>query len=229
MKKIFVIEGTDGSGKQTQTELTYTKLKKDNIPVFRTSFPNYESKSSEPVKMYLNGELSTNANDIKEKPASVLYAVDRFITYTTMIKPYYEDDSTLILLDRYVSSNLLHQGAKIIARNEPYENLDEYQKWLYNLEFEDIGIPKPSKVFFLYLPAKEAIKAMDTRKNKITHEDKKDIHESDNSHIFNAAKSGYYLANKLGWNIINCLDSNGDRRSPEDINEEIYSILKSEL
>lgn len=229
MKKIFVIEGTDGSGKQTQTELTYEKLQKENIPVFRTSFPNYASKSSEPVKMYLNGELGSNANDIKEKPASIFYAVDRFITYQTLLKSYYEDEKTIILLDRYVSSNLLHQGAKIIARNEPYENLDNYQQWLYNLEFEDIGIPKPTNVFFLYLPAKEAIKAMDTRKNKITNEDKKDIHESDTSHLYNAAKSGYYLANKLGWNIINCLDASGNRRAPEDINEEIYSILKKEL
>ena len=226
MNKIFVIEGTDGTGKETQTNLTYERLKKENIPVYRTSFPNYSSNSSAGVKMYLNGDLGENANSVPEKPASVLYAVDRYITYTTQIKPYYEDDNTILLFDRYVSSNLLHQGAKIIAREDDFKKLDEYYKWLYNFEYKDMGIPKPVATFFLYLPVEYSLKAMNSRVNKITNEAKKDIHESDELHLKNATKSGYYLAQKLGWNIINCLDEDGNRKTRETINDEIYSILK---
>ncbi len=229
MNKIFVIEGTDGSGKQTQTNLTYEKLQKDSIPVYRTSFPNYESNSSAAVKMYLQGEIAPNANDISERAASTFYAVDRYITYEKDLKKYYEDNKTVILLDRYVSSNLLHQGGKIIGRGDSYTILDEYQEWIENFEFNDMGIPRPTSVFFLYLPAEYSIAAMNTRKNKITNEDKKDIHESDFKHLENACKSGYYLAKKLGWNIIDCLDKDGNRKTPEEVNEEIYSILKNNL
>ena len=227
MNKIFVIEGTDGTGKETQTSLTYERLVKNGIPVYRTSFPNYDSDSSAPVKMYLKGLLGDNANSVPEKPASAFYAVDRYITYITDIKQYYEDDKTIILLDRYVSSNLLHQGSKIIARGESFENLDAYANWLHTFEFKDMELPKPTATFFLYLPVDYSLKSMEARTNKFTHETKKDIHETDKFHLENATKSGYYLAEKLGWNIINCLDEKGDRRTREDINDEIYSILQN--
>ena len=229
MNKIFVIEGTDGCGKETQTNLIYEKLNKDNIPVFRTSFPNYASDSSAIVKMYLNGDLGKDANSVLEKPASTFYAIDRYITYNTVIKPYYEDNNTIILLDRYVSSNLLHQGAKIIGRGEPYENLNEYQRWLYNFEFNDMGIPEATTTFFLYLPVEYSLKAIQNRKNKISNASSKDIHESDIKHLINAVKSGYHLAKKLGWHIINCLDNHNNRRTREDICEEIYVTLKQNL
>ena len=88
MNKIFVIEGTDGSGKQTQTQKTYERLLQDGNKVFKTSFPNYDNPSSGPVKEYLSGNISKNPNDISAKAASLFYAVDRYITYKENIEPY---------------------------------------------------------------------------------------------------------------------------------------------
>ena len=78
--KLIIIEGVDGCGKKTQTSLLYENLKNLGYKCKKISFPNYKSKSSVPVRMYLNGELSNNADDINAYMASTFYAVDRAIT-----------------------------------------------------------------------------------------------------------------------------------------------------
>jgi dTMP kinase len=226
MKKIFVIEGTDGSGKETQTKALFERLTNEGNTIYKTSFPNYNSQSSGPVKEYLSGNISQNPNDISAKAASLFYAVDRYITYKEEIEKIYNDDKTIILLDRYVSSNLLHQGSKIIANSDDYTKLDEFTNWIYEREFGDLELPKPNEVFFLYVPTQYTLKMMENRKNKITNNDKKDIHESDTNHLLNSVKSGLYLAKKLNWNIIECIKDD-KLRSIEDIHEEIYGIIKS--
>lgn len=226
MKKIFVIEGTDGSGKQTQTAILYERLTKEGNSVFKTSFPNYNSPSSGPVKEYLSGNISQNPNDISAKAASLFYAVDRYITYKKNIESKYLDDKTLILLDRYVSSNLLHQGSKIIANSNDYDKLDEFANWIYEREFDDLELPRPSAVFFLYVPTEYTLKMMENRKNKITDENKKDIHESNPEHLLNSVKSGLYLAKKLNWHIIECVKDDS-LRSIDEIHNEIYDIISN--
>lgn len=226
MKKIFVIEGTDGSGKQTQTAKLYERLINEGNEVFKTSFPNYDSQSSGPVKEYLAGNISQSPNDISAKAASLFYAVDRYITYKKDIEEKYLDDKTLILFDRYVSSNLLHQGSKIIANSNDYSKLDEFANWNYEREFGDLELPKPTAVFFLYVPTEYTLKMMEYRKNKITNGEKKDIHESNQEHLVNSVKSGLHLAKKLNWHIIECVKDD-KLRTIEDIHEELYGIISS--
>ncbi|MDF2865720.1 MAG: putative thymidylate kinase [Clostridia bacterium] len=228
MNKIFVIEGTDGSGKQTQTEKLYSRLLSEGLSSFKTSFPNYENLSSGPVREYLSGNISRNPNDISAKAASTFYAVDRYISYKENIQKYYEDDSTIIIFDRYVSSNLLHQGGKVLGQSGSYDKLSEFADWNYNLEHHDLELPVPTAIFFLYIPIESTLSLMKDRVNKITHESKKDIHETDINHLTNASNSGYYLAKKLGWYIVECV-RNGKLREIDDIHNEIYEIVKNNL
>lgn len=225
MNKIFVIEGTDGSGKQTQTNLIYKRLLKDGKEVFKTSFPNYDNQSSGPVKEYLSGNISSDSNSISSKAASLFYAVDRYISYKENIEKYYLDDKTIILFDRYISSNLLHQGGKILKSTNNLNELDTFSEWVINIEENDLELPSPTIVFFLHVPTEYTISLMKERENKYSHTEKKDIHESDCDHLKNAEKSGLYFAKKFNWKIIECV-KNGKLRSIEDINNEIYSIIE---
>ena len=112
MGKLFVIDGTDGSGKQTQFNKLKEKLSKENIEYKVVSFPNYNSPSSSLVKMYLSGEFGKNAQKISPYVASTFYAVDRYATFQTEYKHFYEKGG-IILADRYTTSNMVHQAGKI--------------------------------------------------------------------------------------------------------------------
>ena len=149
MGKLIIVEGTDGSGKQTQTELLCKKLKeiKGEGKVKKISFPNYESKASEPVKMYLAGEFGETVESVNAYAASVLYSVDRFASFKTEWEKFYEDGG-IVISDRYTISNMIHQVPKIQDKAEREKYLD----WLSDLEWGKIGIPKPDVVFFLDIP-----------------------------------------------------------------------------
>jgi len=230
MEKLFVIEGTDGSGKQTQTESLKSALKNIGYNTISFSFPNYESLSSGPVKEYLNGNISPNVNDISAKAASTFYAVDRYITFKKDMESFYKDDKTIIVCDRYTQSNLIHQGSKIIAENnnDMLQQLDDFSNWLYNLEYGDLKLPKPTATIYLYVPTDFTMSLTKNRANKITKETTKDIHEKDSTHLYNAEKSGLYYAKSQGWHIINCVVNN-KMRTIEDISMEILNIVKTYL
>lgn len=228
MKKIFVIEGIDGSGKQTQTTKLVENLEKLNINTFTTSFPNYDSQSSGPVKEYLNGNISKNPNDISPKAASTFYSVDRYITFNNKILPYYKDDKTVIVLDRYTQSNLIHQGGKLIENENSKIQLDEFYKWLYNFEYNDLELPKPTAVIFLYIPTEYTLSLTKNRINKFSEQKEKDIHEKNIKHLLDAEKAALYYAHKLGWHTIECIRDN-KIRTIEDISSEILSIVKNYL
>lgn len=228
MKQIIVIEGTDGCGKATQTQRLQESLKKENYSVFTTSFPNYASPSSGPVKLYLQGELGEEADSLSAKQSSILYATDRLCTYKKEMEAYFKDDHSVILLDRYVSSNLLHQGGKILKDTQDYSKLDAFTNWIETLEYEDLQLPRPTLTFFLHLSTETSLQLMENRANKITQDSKKDILESDVTHLKYAEKSGIYLAKKLGWTIIECETEEG-LRSIEDIHQEIDHIVKEHL
>lgn len=225
MDKIFVIDGTDGSGKKTQMKKIKERLLKQNFKIASFPFPNYPSLSSGPVRMYLEGELSENPNDISYKAASMFYAIDRFITFQKEMKKAYEDEDTIILLDRYTSANLIHQGSKIIEHyGVDTEKLDEYIDWLYNLEYNDLKLPKPTQTFFMNMPINVVTKLIENRPDEITGNSQKDIHERNSKHLENSLTSGLYVAKKLNWHIVNCMD-NDKLRSIEDINDEIYNEI----
>ena len=221
MGKLIIVEGTDGSGKQTQTELLYKKLKeiKGEGKVKKISFPNYESRASEPVKMYLAGEFGETAESVNAYAASVLYSVDRFASYKSEWEKFYEDGG-IVISDRYTISNMIHQVPKIYDKIEKEKYLD----WLTDLEWVKIGIPKPDVVFFLDIPFEISQKLMKDRENKITGKKEKDIHEKDKNYLKNAYEVAKDLSVKYGWNVISCINEN-KLREIEDINNEMLRII----
>ena len=222
MGYIIVIEGTDGCGKQTQTTKLVEKLLKDGHNVIRQSFPNYPSPSSEPVKMYLSGELTKNASGLDAYQSSALYAVDRLCTYQKDLKSFY-DAGGIIVFDRYVESNMLHQAGKI----KDLQERNKFLNWLNNFEFDELKLPRANQVIFLDVPPQVSIQLANARPDlKVGKE--KDIHEQDPGHIFDAYNAGKYVSNKYNWTVIDCMD--GDRlRSIEEISADVYTVAKSAI
>lgn len=221
MGKLIIIEGTDGSGKQTQTGLLCEKLCeiKGREKVKKISFPNYDSKASEPVKMYLAGEFGEKADSVNAYAASVLFSVDRFASFKTEWEEFYSSGG-IVLSDRYTISNMIHQASKIKDREEREKYLD----WLVDLEWNKIGIPEPDLVFFLDIPFDVSQKLMQNRKNKITGDKVKDIHEQDAEYLRNAYNIAKELAIKYKWNIVDCVE-NDKLRSIEEINGRMMEII----
>ena len=223
MGKIFVIDGTDGSGKQTQFDLLKSHLDKDKIEYKTVSFPNYDSPSSSLVKMYLSGEFGENAQDVSPYIASTFYAADRYATFQKELKKYYEDGG-IILADRYTTANMVHQAWKIKDEKER----EKFLNWLYDLEFNLYGLPMPTKVFFLNMPTEKVEELIKNRENKFTHEKEKDIHERSASHIIDSYNAACDVAKEYGWCEIHCV--NGDQiKSIDEIHEEIFDVVKKEL
>ncbi len=223
MGKLFVIDGTDGSGKQTQFDLLKKHLDEDGIYYKTVSFPNYDSPSSSLVKMYLSGEFGENAKDVSPYIASTFYAADRYATFQKEYKKYYEEDG-IILADRYTTANMVHQAGKI---NDEKER-EKFLNWLFDLEFNLYGLPVPSKVFFLNMPPEKVKELIKNRENKFTHNEKKDIHERDRKHLEEAYNAACDLAKKYNWNEIKCVKENV-LRTRENIHEEIYKIVYDEI
>ncbi len=218
--KLFVIDGTDGSGKQTQLQKLKERFTKEGIEYKAVSFPNYDSPSSSLVKMYLAGEFGTDSQAISPYIASTFFAVDRYATFKKDYEEYYNNGG-IILADRYTTSNMVHQAGKIKDDNERAKFLD----WLWNFEFGLYGLPVPTKVIFLNMPTEYAQKLMKNRENKITHEDKKDIHENNTEHLKAAYTEACKLVKKYDWCEIHCVEN--DRiKTIEEIHEEVFNTVK---
>jgi dTMP kinase len=220
MGKLIVIEGTDSSGKETQTKRLFEKLEEKGLKVKKISFPNYDSPACEPVKMYLAGAFGEDAMKVNPYPVSTMYAIDRYASFKTDWEKFYNEDG-IIVTDRYVTSNMVHQASKI-------KDLDEkkqYLNWLEDLEYEKMGIPRPDLVIFLNMPTDMAVKLMAERKNKITGEEKKDIHERDKEYLKESHANACKIANIYNWKEIKCSD--GDRiKTIEEIGEEVFSLVE---
>jgi len=223
MGKLFVIDGTDGSGKQTQFDKLQERLKKDGIDFRVVSFPNYDSPSSGLVKMYLSGEFGENAKDVSPYIASTFYAGDRYATYITGYKDYYEKGG-IILADRYTTANMVHQAGKI----QDKEEREKFLNWLWDFEFNLYGLPIPSEVFFLNMPVEKSLELIKDRENKFTHAEKKDIHERDKNHLIDAYNAACYVSKKYNWYEVKCVKEN-KIRTIEDIHEEIYNEIKKHI
>lgn len=220
MGKLFVIDGTDGSGKQTQLNKLKERLEKENIEYKLASFPNYDNPSSSLVKMYLSGEFGENAKDVSPYIASTFYAADRYATYKTKLEKFYNEGG-IVLVDRYTTSNMIHQAGKI----KDEEEREKFLKWLWDFEFNLYGIPVPTKTFFLNMPTEYALKLIKERENKFTHTQTKDIHERDASHLRDSYNEAVRLVDKYGWKEIKCVE-NGRIKTIEEIHEEIWKEIK---
>lgn len=221
--KLFVIDGTDGSGKQTQLQKLRERFDKEKIDYKVVSFPNYDSPSSSLVKMYLNGDFGTDAQAISPYIASTFFAADRYATFKTQFEEYYKSGG-IILADRYTTANMVHQAGKIKDEQER----EKFLKWLWDFEFGLYGLPVPTEVFFLNMPFEYSQKLMENRENKITHSEKKDIHESNKQHLQDAYNEACKLVKKYNWCEIKCVE-NGKIRAIDDIHEEIFGKVVGDI
>ena len=161
MGKLIVIEGSDGSGKATQTRKLYERLRDLEVNVQRVTFPNYESESSALITMYLRGDFGGSAEAVNPYAAATFYAVDRFAGYKDW-KNFYEQGG-IVLSDRYVGSNMAYQAAKFKKKSER----NKFWTWLEDLEFERFKLPRPDLTIFLDMPEKNAVAKTFTRTTPI--------------------------------------------------------------
>ncbi len=222
MGKVIVIEGSDGSGKATQTKRLYEKLTALGKQVRMVSYPNYESPSSSLVKMYLGSEFGSDPFSVNAYVASSFYAVDRFASYLKEWKEFYDSgDDHIVICDRYVTSNMLHQMAKF----ETDEEKEAFLDWEYDFEYVKGGLPVPDAVFFLDVKPEVTFRLMKDRENKITHEAQKDIHESNREFLIRSYENSELLRKKYGWITVECCDEAGNMKSIEEIHERILRSI----
>ncbi|MGN1316624.1 MAG: dTMP kinase [Acutalibacteraceae bacterium] len=214
------LEGLDGCGKTTQTELVCKRLERDGIEYRKIKLPDYESESSILVKKYLAGDFGKNAGDVNAYAASVLYAADRFASYTEKWKDEYLGGK-LIFADRYTPANAIYQMTKL-----PKDQWDEYLDWLFDFEYNKIGIPAPDKVIFLDMPVAVSQRLMTERYQG--DENKKDVHEANVAFLNACREAALYAADRCDWEIVSCAE-NGEPLCVEEINNTVYKILLETL
>lgn len=210
--KIIVIEGLDGSGKATQTQILAEKLANQGKKVRKLEFPDYANPSSSLVKMYLGGDFGDKPEDVNAYAASAFYAVDRVASYMQFWKKDYADGS-VILSDRYATSNIIYQMSKL-----PENEWDSFIEWQADFEYKKLGIPQPDKVIYLDVEPEVSQKLMEKRYNG--DNSKKDLHEKNLNFLLECRKSAIYAAEKCGWTVINCCE-NGEIKAIEKIAKEI--------
>ena len=215
--KLIVIEGTDGSGKATQIAILIDRLKKEN-KVEAFDFPQYGNWSAIFVEKYLRGEFGSS-DEVSPYKASLFFALDRYAA-SFKIKKLMEDGYTVIA-NRYTTSNMGHQAGKIKDQKER----EKFLKWLDELEFTHLGLPKPDIVIFLHMPAEIGQKLVEKKGHRDYIGDKKDIHESDIYHLRDSEKAYLQVAKMFKWKTIECVE-NGSLLSKEKIAERVYSLLK---
>lgn len=219
--KVIVIEGLDGSGKGTQTPLLCDFLSQSGLRVRKLSFPCYESRSSELVKMYLSGELGQNADDVGAYAASSFYAVDRYASFVSDWKKDYLS-GTVFVADRYATSNIIYQMSKL----KTAQQRDEFIEWSEDYEYVKLGIPRPDIVIYLDMPVDISQKLMSGRYDG--DENKKDIHEKNIAFLENCRNAAMYAAKKCGWRIVKCSED-GKPLSVDEIHRQIIEIIKEML
>lgn len=218
MGKLIVLEGTDGSGKSTQFAKMVEHLQLDGKDFRRLVFPRYKEESSALIRLYLGGAFGTKPSDVNGYAASAFYAVDRFASYKQDWGKWYEEGG-LVISDRYTTSNAVHQTAK-----EPEENRQEFLRWLYEFEYDRLGLPKPDLVIYLDVPTEFTDKLMRQRESSTGTQ--ADIHEKDMAYLATCRQTGRMAADFYGWKVIHCV-RDGAMRSIEDIHEEIYGYVKA--
>jgi len=230
--KFFVFEGIDGCGKSTQTKLLAEYLKKKSYKVEKIDFPQHGEKSSGLVDEYLTGKYG-EAKEVGPYIASIFYACDRYDA-SFKIKKWLKEGK-IVISDRYLVSNIGHQGGKIKNKKE----WKKYINWLYNLEYGLFKIPKPDYTFILKTSPEFSLKLahritdkdkQNRRKAYLGSSKKQDIHEKDKSHLFNALNSFLTAAKEFprDFKIIECLD-NGELLTPEIINQKIIKIINKKV
>lgn len=220
MGKLIVIEGScDGVGKSTQYKLLKDRLSKEyNITTHH--FPSYGTYQGRPVEEYLKGNYG-NISNLSPYFVNSLYAQDRAITWNTMLKSSY-DNGDIIVLDRYTTSSLIYQSSSI----EDTKEREDFINYVYDYEYNKLGLPVPDIVIFLHAPFELAQKLKNARKSNSGVDN--DIYERDNIFMKKVSDNANYIANKYNWDYIEC-SNNNEMRSIEDIHEDIYKLVKKKI
>jgi dTMP kinase len=217
--KLIIVEGTDCSGKETQTNLLFEKMHQDKISVYKTGFPMYDSPTGRIIggpylgKSYIGeGWFNEGASNVDPKVAALYFAADRKYNINKINEML--NNGTNVILDRYVYSNMAHQGGKI---HNLHERMEMYN-WLDTLEFKLLELPKPDIAIFLHMPYEQACILKQHRAEAA------DQHESSKEHLKNAEEAYLELARIYNWKKIECV-SNGNIRYIDDINNEVYNYV----
>lgn len=218
--RLIVMEGTDGSGKATQTALVCQELEKRGIPYKRLSFPRYDEESSALVRLYLNGAFGSHPNDVNAYAASSFFAVDRYASYKQDWGKFYEQGG-LVITDRYTTSNAVHQCSKL-----PAEERKGYLDWLFGFEYDLLGLPAPTRVLYLDVPTELTEQMM--RKREAATNTHADIHEKDEAYLRHCRENAQFVVDYSKWTKIDCA-KDGTLRSVEDIHSEIMEKLSDLL
>ena len=213
MGKLIVIEGTDGSGKSTQFRLLTERLTQEQVAFQKLVFPQYAEPSSALIRMYLSGEFGSRPSDVGAYAASAFYAVDRYASYKKVWGDWYEKGG-LVVSDRYTTSNAVHQSSK-----EPPEKREDFLHWLYDFEYNKLGLPRPDLTIYLDVPTDFTEKML--RSREAATGSHADIHEQDMTYLATCREMGRAAAGYYGWTMISCV-KNGKMRTIENIHEEIY-------
>ena len=213
MGKLIVIEGTDGSGKSTQFRLLTDRLESEQVKFQKLVFPQYSEPSSALIRMYLGGEFGKSPSDVNAYAASAFYSVDRYASYRKVWGKWYEEGG-LVVSDRYTTSNAVHQASK-----EPEDKREDFLNWLYDFEYDKLGLPRPDLVIYLDVPTDFTEKMLRHRETETNTQ--ADIHEQDMQYLATCRRMGRAAAEHYGWTVIRCV-RDGAMRSMEDIHEEIY-------
>ncbi len=214
--KLIVIEGLDGSGKATQARRLTKALVDREIPVREVSFPDYDSDSSALVRMYLSGQFGTDPQDVNAYAASSFFAVDRFASYR---KDWSRDYAKgVVIADRYTTSNAVHQCSKL-----PKEQWEDFLNWLFDFEYNKLGIPAPDCVIYLNVDPQVSQELMTARYSG--DESKKDIHERDLGYLRHSREAARYCAEKLGWEMVDCC-RDGKMLPIEEIHKRVLQLVE---
>ncbi len=217
MGKFIVIDGLDGSGKETQTLLLQKSLEAKGLKTRVLSFPMYQTTGATLVEAYLSGTFGQDPEAVNAYAASTFFAMDRFFSYRTDWKKDIDDANTVVLANRYTSANAVHQLSKL-----PCDQWDSFLKWLEEYEFSLLQLPRPDSVVYLEVTPEISHRLIDARSAQTGR--KQDIHEKDPHHLENSYQAAVYASNALGWHRICCYEKDA-LRSREAIQADILTAL----
>jgi dTMP kinase len=216
--RLIAIEGIDGSGKRTQLDLLENQLIAGGNRVYSTGFPQYDSWFGKMVGQFLNGELGP-LEAVDPHFTALLYAGDRFEA-----KPKIEaalNEGKIVLIDRYIGSNLAHQTARAAPEKRP-----EFRKWIEHLEYETYDLPREDLILYLRVPPGEAQKLVAQKATRSYTSAKRDLLEASLRHLQDAADMYDLLARSAPWVTIECFDAKrGAVRTVREIAQEIAAAV----
>jgi len=219
MGKLIVLEACDGAGKSTQLELIKNYIKEKGLSFSFFHFPMYgHNEFSDMIAKYLRGEYG-NIDEVSPYFVAFIYAMDRSKFLPELQKEL--DEKDIVLLDRYVYSNIAYQGAKLG---------EEIEDWIYDFEFNFLKLPYPDLNLFFDVPIKileQRLKQDEVRSDREYLQGKQDIHEADLSFQEKVRNEFIAVSKNKNFKIIKTVFSSGTMMNPSVIILSPYGLFQS--